>query len=404
MKTTMTATPAQALNDLQRPALIRDVAQQLCDIEEDKLKRGDSASWGKATIYVTSYPLIAEELKAAGEKASPQNINKMIRQEYVDDDGAQREGPGASWLSHALRTWEEFPEVFVAGYKKTLPYEAYKVIANSRLKPEDKAWLREEAERRVDLPKTDEEHYTRKWLREEVRRLSQDKPHWLKTSNWWLFNMEDLPGQWDGGIHFGYYANLIHYFTDPGDTVLDPCAGSGKLQATLDAHFAEVKEGWDFSGPRRALMYDLCPRYEGIQQADMRELAQAAGEGVADLIICDPPYYGIADGKYDNLGDDIGDWVLALHQSVQELAKVLKPDGHLALIVDDYLRSNEFQPLGMYCAQACHSAGLEPAAVVYGNSPHFVTSMNAMQMARAKKARLMCNQSKVVNVWRKPND
>jgi SAM-dependent methyltransferase len=225
-----------------------------------------------------------------------------------------------------------------------------------------------------------------------------------KTSNWWLFNMEDLPGQWNGGIHFGYYANLIHYFTDPGDTVLDPCAGSGKLQATLDAHFAEAKEGWDFSGPRRALMYDLLPRYEGIQQADMRELAQAAGEGVADLIICDPPYYGIADGKYDNLGQGIGDWVLALHQSVQELAKVLKPGGHLALIVDDYLRSNEFQPLGMYCAQACHSAGLEPAAVVYGNSPHFVTSMNAMQMARAKKARLMCNQSKVVNVWRRPND
>ena len=160
MKATMTATPAQALNDLQRPALIRDVAQQLCDIEEDKLKRGDSASWGKATIYVTSYPLIAEELKAAGEKATPQNINKMIRQEYVDDDGAPREGPGSSWLSNALRTGEEFPEVFTAGSKK-LPYDAYMQVAVSNLKPADKTWLREEAERRAALPKTDEDHHPR---------------------------------------------------------------------------------------------------------------------------------------------------------------------------------------------------------------------------------------------------
>ena len=305
-------------------------------------------------------------------------------------------------MSNAKRTEEVFPDVFTAGSKK-LPYDGYQLIATAKLKPEQKQELRTEAERRVDLLKADEEHYTRKWLREEIRRRSLAQRHWLKSSNWWAFSFEDLPGNWDGGIHFGYYANLIHYFTDPGDTVLDPCAGSGKLQATVDEHFGKVVEGWDHSGPRHALMYDLCPRRDGIQQADMRQLSAVAGEGVADLIICDPPYYGIADGKYDNFSEDIGDWVLTLHQSVQELVKVLKPGGHLALIVDDYLRSGEFQPLGMYSAQACHAAGLEPAAVVYGTTPHFVTSMNALQMARAKKARLMCNQSKVVNVWRKSN-
>lgn len=395
--------PAQASNDLVRPALIREVAQQLCDIEEDKLQLGDQASWDKATAYVTSYPLIEAELKAAGETASPQNINKMIRQEYVDDDGNPREGPGSSWLANALRTGEVFGDVFTAGSKK-LPYDGYQLIANAKLKPEHKHELRAEAERRAALPKSHADRYTRKWLREQINLLTLAKRYWLKSSNLWQFPFEDLPGNWDGGIHFGYYANLIHYFTDPGGVVLDPCAGSGKLQATIDEHFVEVVEGWDFSGPRHALMYDLCPRVEGVQQADMRQLSAVAGEDVADLIICDPPYYGIADGKYDNFSQDIGEWVLTLHQSVQELAKVLKPGGHIALIVDDYLRSGEFQPLGMYCAQACHNAGLEPAAVVYGTSPHFVTSMNAMQMARAQKARLMCNQSKVVNVWRRPHD
>ena len=404
MKTmTKATTPTQALNDLDRPALIREVAQQLCDIEEDKLQLGDRASWDKATVYVTSYPLIEADLKAAGEVASPQNINKMIRQEYVDDDGTPREGPGASFLSNALQTSEVFADVFSAGTKK-LPYDAYRQIGTAKLKPEQKHELRAEAERRVDLPKGHADRYTRKWLREEISRLTAAKRHWLKSSNLWQFPFPDLSGNWDGGIHFGYYANLIHYFSNPGDTVLDPCAGSGKLQATIDEHFTEVVEGWDFSGPRHALLYDLQPRVEGIQQADMRRLSAVAGEGIADLIICDPPYYGIADGKYDNFSEEIGEWVLTLHQSAQELAKVLKPGGHLALIVDDYLRSGEFQPLGMYCAQACNSAGLEPAAVVYGTTPHFVTSMNAMQMARAQKARLLCNQSKIVNVWRKPND
>ena len=404
MKTmTKATTHTQALNDLDRPALIREVAQQLCDIEEDKLQLGDRASWDKATVYVTSYPLIEADLKAAGEVASPQNINKMIRQEYVDDDGTPREGPGASFLSNALQTGEVFADVFMVDHKK-LPYDAYFRIANAKLKPEQKHELRADAERRVDLPKGHADRYTQKWLREEINRLTAAKRHWLKSSNLWQFPFSDLPGNWDGGIHFGYYANLIHHFSDPGDTVLDPCAGSGKLQATIDEHFTEVVEGWDFSGPRHALLYDLQPRVEGIQQADMRRLSAVAGEGIADLIICDPPYYGIADGKYDNFSEEIGEWVLTLHQSAQELAKVLKPGGHLALIVDDYLRSGEFQPLGMYCAQACNSAGLEPAAVVYGTTPHFVTSMNAMQMARAQKARLLCNQSKIVNVWRKPND
>ena len=398
-----TTTPTQALNDLDRPALIREVAQQLCDIEEDKLQLGDRASWDKATVYVTSYPLIESDLKAAGEAASPQNINKMIRQEYVDDDGTPREGPGASFLSDARQTGEVFADVFRAGTKKLL-YDGYLLIATAKLKPEHKHELRAEAERRTDLPKGHADRYTRKWLREEINRLTAAKRHWLKSSNLWQFPFPDLPGNWDGGIHFGYYANLIHYFSNPGDTVLDPCAGSGKLQATIDEHFSEVVEGWDFSGPRHALLYDLQPRVEGIRQADMRRLSAVAGEGIADLIICDPPYYGIADGKYDNFSEEIGEWVLTLHQSAQELAKVLKPGGHLALIVDDYLRSGEFQPLGMYCAQACNSAGLEPAAVVYGTTPHFVTSMNAMQMARAQKARLLCNQSKIVNVWRKPND
>ena len=402
MKKTVVA-PVKASNDLARPALIREVAQKLCDIEEDKLQLGDQASWDKATVYVTSYPAIEAELKAANEKTTPQNINKMIRQEYVDDDGGEREGPGSSWLSHAKRTEEVFPDVFVVDHKK-LPYDAYKRIANAKLKPEQKQELRKEAERRAKLPKSHADRYTQKWLREEIRRLSQAERHWLKTSNWWAFPFADLPGNWDGGIHFGYYANLIHYFTDSGGVVLDPCAGSGKLQATIDEHFKGAVEGWGHSGPRHALMYDLCPRSEGIKQADTRQLSAVAGKDIADLIICDPPYYGIADGKYDNFSQDIGEWVLTLHQAVQELAKVMKPGGHLALIVDDYLRSGEFQPLGMYCAQACHTAGLEPAAVVYGTSPHFVTSMNALQMARAKKARLLCNQSKVVNVWRRPND
>jgi hypothetical protein len=53
---------------------------------------------------------------------------RASRQEYIDDDGTPREGPGASFLSHALQTGQVFADVFGAGTKK-LPYDGYKLIA-----------------------------------------------------------------------------------------------------------------------------------------------------------------------------------------------------------------------------------------------------------------------------------
>jgi hypothetical protein len=50
----------------------------------------------------------------------------------------------------------------------------------------------------------------------------------LEVSNFWKFNTLHDNGAF-GGVHPRIYANLIYYFTDPGDSVLDPMAGTGLL-------------------------------------------------------------------------------------------------------------------------------------------------------------------------------
>ena len=74
--------------------------------------------------------------------------------------------------------------------------------------------------------------------------------------------------------------NLLYYFTEEGDLILDPFAGSG---TTIDA----VK----FYGGRKVLAYDLRPTRPDINNWDVTEgLPPEAPRGEVKLIILDPPY------------------------------------------------------------------------------------------------------------------
>ena len=131
---------------------------------------------------------------------------------------------------------------------------------------------------------------------------------------------------------------VIQRFTAPGDLVLDPFCGSG---TTLDV----AKD----TG-RRARGFDVAPYRADIEKADARNLPLEPG--TVDLVFMDPPY-----GDHIRYSDDpkcIGKlsaydpaYYKAMHRTIREAARVLRPGGIFGLYVCDYFEKKRgFAPVG----------------------------------------------------------
>jgi SAM-dependent methyltransferase len=133
--------------------------------------------------------------------------------------------------------------------------------------------------------------------------------------------------------------NLLQRYTEPGDLVIDPCAGSG---TTLD-----VARDLD----RRALGYDINPTRPDIFRVDARKLPPELTEKV-DFVFIDPPYSTHLEysddprciGKLDAAEPG---YYTAMTQVIREIHRVLKPGKFMGLYVSDsYVHNRGFYPIG----------------------------------------------------------
>jgi DNA modification methylase len=171
---------------------------------------------------------------------------------------------------------------------------------------------------------------------------ADDKPRLESTTLW------DYPRQSYGRTPKGSnkYAgvtpafviyNMVKRYTEPGDLVLDPMAGSG---TTIDVC---REEG------RRCMAYDISPTRPDIVQNDARRIP-LEDESV-DMVFIDSPYgdnidYNDQPGNIGRISAEADEFYEALDRVIAECYRVLKPGKTLGWLIGDQWVKKKFTPVG----------------------------------------------------------
>ncbi len=131
--------------------------------------------------------------------------------------------------------------------------------------------------------------------------------------------------------------NMIWRYTDPGDLVVDPMAGSG---TTLDVCREEK---------RRCICYDIAPTRPDVIQNDSRKIPLE--DNSVDMIFVDSPYGDNI--RYNDHPDCIGKissesekFYDELEKVMKECHRILKPGKVLGWLIGDQWVKNKFTPVG----------------------------------------------------------
>lgn len=132
--------------------------------------------------------------------------------------------------------------------------------------------------------------------------------------------------------------NLVQRYTQPGDLVVDPMAGSG---TTVDVC---KEEG------RRVIAYDIAPAHPDVIQNDARSIP--LDDNSVDLVFIDSPYSD--NERYSDHPDCIGKisaeeerFFDELEKVAKEAYRILKPGKVLGWLIGDQWVKRRFTPVGI---------------------------------------------------------
>jgi transposase len=216
-----------------------------------------------------------------------------------------------------------------------------------------------------------------------------ETPESLQLYNLWQFNIcnehygMDYPGRIPGQI----VENLLYYYTEPFDIVVDPMAGGG---TTIDVCKAML---------RRYRAYDINPVRPDIKQWDITQGFPDECKG-CDLIFLDPPYWKQKRGEYSdhetNLANlSLDDFYSAMDNIFASAHSVLKKNGRIALIIgptqeDEVIYDHAFQ---LYKLLEKRFTFVNRIIVPYTTQIH---GGNYVKMAKEKKRLLYLTRDLVV--------
>ena len=250
-----------------------------------------------------------------------------------------------------------------------------------------KALRSTDVEAALDYAESHSQKELEEYLRlEKVALADPLMPLELRPWNVWNFATR-TPKQGESGYKWGAMCgqiieHLLWYYTEPGDLVIDPMAGTG---VTYDACKRMQRE------PR---CFDKTPTRPEI---DKRDVYDGLPEKIAQLVFLDPPYFDIMENEFQSYEA----WKDFLEVCVSHAQYALKPGGYLALILKNkcILRDNpKYALIGdAYEILAAHE-GLEFENMILTPLPN---QLPGFKVNRAKEERTMLNLARLIWVFRR---
>ena len=187
-----------------------------------------------------------------------------------------------------------------------------------------------------------ERHTEKKGNNSLLEESVEDKPR-LSTTTLWDYPRQSYGKNPKGDNKYAGVTpafiiyNMIKRYTEPGDLVVDPMAGSGTTLEVCN------EEG------RKCIAYDISPPRPNIIQNDARKIPLS--DNSVDMIFVDSPYGDNI--RYNEHPDDMGKisseteiFYDELDKVMQECQRILKPGKVLGWLIGDQWVKKKFTPVG----------------------------------------------------------
>jgi len=197
----------------------------------------------------------------------------------------------------------------------------------------------------------------------------------------------EVPGNIPGQIAM----NVLYYYTNQGDLVVDPMAGGG---STVDACLVMG---------RRCRAYDISPPEvrEDIVRHDIREGFPREGKG-CNLIFLDPPYWRLQRGGYskESISEySFGDWLGFMKKLAIDCFETVKEGGYVALVIEAFLDekvTGRFLDLPLLCLNFFLDTGFTQIQRITVPMPSQIKSVQDVEYAKRKKILLDLNRDLII--------
>lgn len=198
--------------------------------------------------------------------------------------------------------------------------------------------------------------------------ISQFAPPDYNPEAWTVWSFEDR-GDW--ATHKGNYRgnwspfiprNLIEHYTKKGDTVCDPMLGSGttlvecKLLGRNGVGVDINEDAAMIAMNRLDFGFNTLDQEHGdtnvdVYVGDARHL-DAIEDGKVDLVATHPPYWGIIPYSKASIPGDLSalrfeDFMREMGKVAKECYRILRPDGHGAILIGDTRRHRHYVPISV---------------------------------------------------------
>ncbi len=186
----------------------------------------------------------------------------------------------------------------------------------------------------------------------------------LRERNVWTFETPDPrfgKANFKGRIPGQIVANALHYYTRPGDLVVDVFAGSGTLGDVIEMvpHFQD----------RKYKMYDANPLDERTTRNNVLLTGIPEQTGSVDYLFLDPPTeFSQKDTSTDfevSIDAARADFVLKFKGVIRECARVLKPEGKVSVVMETAHAGTEFIDFPFEITHLFCEAGFRQIGKVY---------------------------------------